>query len=72
MIFNFFFFVLQWMPLEEYAALPYVKKESLMWYTSELCKAKVDKGYSGFSPQPVTSFFSDKPSHIYLNKRDLN
>ncbi|KAJ0790484.1 putative hydrolase [Helianthus annuus] len=62
----------QWMPLEEYAALPYVEKESLMWYTSELCKAKVDKGYSGFSPQPVTSFFSDKPSHIYLNTRDLN
>ncbi|KAK1406941.1 hypothetical protein QVD17_38551 [Tagetes erecta] len=62
----------QWMPLEELEAKPYVKKESLVSYICELTKAKVDKNYSGFSPQPVTSFFSDEPSYIYLNKKDLN
>ncbi|KAI3686137.1 hypothetical protein L1987_79810 [Smallanthus sonchifolius] len=60
----------QWMPLEDFAAS--AQKPSLMWYIYELCKAKVDKNYSGFSPQSVTSFFSDKPSYIYLNKRDLD
>ncbi|KAK9080702.1 hypothetical protein SSX86_000460 [Deinandra increscens subsp. villosa] len=63
----------QWMPLEEFAAQPSAQKESLMRYIYELCIAKVDKDYSGFSPQPVTSFFSGnhKTSYIYFNKRDL-
>lgn len=60
------------MPLEELAAQPYVQKESLVSYICELAKAKVDKNYSGFSPQPVTSFLSNELSHIYLNKQDLN
>ncbi|XP_071694193.1 nudix hydrolase 10-like [Rutidosis leptorrhynchoides] len=62
----------KWMPLEEFAAQPSAHKQSLMRYIYELCIAKVDKDYSGFSPHPVTSFFSDKASHIYLNKRDLS
>ena len=63
---------LQWMPLEEFAAQPSAQKPgSLMRYICELCNAKVERDYSGFSAKPVTSFFSEKPSHIYLNQRDL-
>ncbi|XP_076897602.1 nudix hydrolase 2-like [Bidens hawaiensis] len=63
----------KWMPLEEFGAQPSAQVEgSLMRYIYRLCKAKVNKDYTGFSPQPVTSFFSDKPSRIYLNTRDLN
>ncbi|KAL8243340.1 hypothetical protein R6Q59_009598 [Mikania micrantha] len=62
----------QWMPLEEFAAQPSAQKLSLLRHIYELCIAKVDKDYSGFSPQPETSFFNDKPSYIYFNKRDLN
>lgn len=57
---------LQWMPLEEVAAQPFAQKESLLRYITDLCIAKVERDYSGFSPLPVTS------GVIYLNKRDLN
>nr|XP_043638894.1 nudix hydrolase 2-like [Erigeron canadensis] len=62
----------QWMPLEEFAAQPSAQKQSLMRYIAELCIAKAERNYSGFSPHPVTSFFNDRPSYMYFNKRDLN
>lgn len=62
----------QWMPIEEYAAQPFAQKHSLYKYISDLCLAKVDRGYSGFSPQPITSFFNDQVSYLYFNHRDLN
>lgn len=63
----------QWMPLEEVEAQPFGQKpESLMNYIMKLCKAKAEKDYSGFTPHPVTSFFSDSPTYIYFNNIDLN
>ncbi|CAI9283473.1 unnamed protein product [Lactuca saligna] len=56
----------KWMPVEEVAAQPFAQKESLLRYITDLCIAKVERDYSGFSPHPVTS------GVIYLNKRDLN
>ncbi|KAI3688475.1 hypothetical protein L2E82_46079 [Cichorium intybus] len=61
----------KWMPLEEVAAQPFAKKESLLRYIIDLCTAKVDRDYSGFSAHPVTSF-KDEKGYIYFNKRDLN
>ncbi|KVH99207.1 NUDIX hydrolase domain-containing protein [Cynara cardunculus var. scolymus] len=63
----------QWMPLEEVAAQPFAQKtDSLMNRIMKLCKAKVEKDYSGFTPHPVTSYFSESPSYIYFNNTDFN
>ncbi|KAK2965012.1 hypothetical protein RJ639_026436, partial [Escallonia herrerae] len=62
----------QWMPFDEYAAQPFAQKHSLYKYTIDLSLAKVDGDYGGFSLQPITSFFNDQISYLYLNQRDLN
>ncbi|KAH7544530.1 hypothetical protein JRO89_XS15G0181600 [Xanthoceras sorbifolium] len=62
----------QWMPFAEYAAQPFVQKTQLFKYTTELCLAKIDKGYTGFSPHPTTSIFSNKNGYLYLNSQDFN
>ncbi|WCJ33095.1 hypothetical protein M5689_014477 [Euphorbia peplus] len=63
----------QWMPVEEYAAQPFAKQHELFKYTAELCMAKVESNYAGFSPVPIRSTFNDKISYLYLNKhQDLN
>lgn len=61
----------KWMPLEEVAAQPFAHKESLLRYIIDLCTAKVDRDYSGFSPHLVTSFKHEK-GYIYFNKQDMN
>ncbi|KAI3717932.1 hypothetical protein L1987_69868 [Smallanthus sonchifolius] len=62
----------RWMPLEEYAAQLAVQEQGLREYITALCKAKAEKGYSGFSPLPVTTDSNGNPSYIYLKKEDLN
>jgi hypothetical protein len=63
---------LQWMPVEEFAAQPFVQKHELVKYILEVSLAKVDKEYAGFSPISIKSAFSDKLSLFYLNRRDLD
>ncbi|XP_064961652.1 nudix hydrolase 2 isoform X3 [Musa acuminata AAA Group] len=62
----------QWMPVEEYAAQPLVQKHELLKYILDVGMAKIDKGYSGFSPVSVKAPFSGSQGHLYLNSRDLN
>ncbi|KAL3508364.1 hypothetical protein ACH5RR_027765 [Cinchona calisaya] len=62
----------QWMPLDEYAAQPFTQKHSLYKYINDLCLAKLDGFYTGFTPRPITSYFNDSMSYLYLNKQDLN
>ncbi|KAA8537268.1 hypothetical protein F0562_027045 [Nyssa sinensis] len=62
----------QWMPFEEYAAQPFVQRHELLKYIVDICLAKKEREYSGFSPVPTTTSFSDTRSYLYLNKRDLN
>ncbi|KAK1581953.1 hypothetical protein Q3G72_010524 [Acer saccharum] len=62
----------QWMPLEEYAAQPFVQKTQLLKYTTELCLAKTNKSYTGFLPHPTTSIFGNRPGYLYLNSQDLS
>ncbi|KAF5474989.1 hypothetical protein F2P56_006840, partial [Juglans regia] len=50
----------EWMPFEEYAAQPFVQRNELMKYINNTCLAKIDSTYSGFSPVPITSSFSDE------------
>ncbi|XP_038691589.1 nudix hydrolase 10-like [Tripterygium wilfordii] len=62
----------QWMPCEEYAAQPFVQEDELLKYLYDICLTKKDKGYSGFSPVPTTSSFSDKKHYLYMNSSHLN
>ncbi|BFG27285.1 nudix hydrolase 2 isoform X2 [Prunus yedoensis var. nudiflora] len=57
----------QWMAFEEYAAQPFVQNNELLNYINDICKAKIDGQYSGFSPVPTMSFSDQKMSYLYLN-----
>ncbi|KAL0306254.1 UNVERIFIED_CONTAM: Nudix hydrolase 10 [Sesamum radiatum] len=48
------------------------QKYSIFKHAADICLAKVDKGYAGFSPVPVTSSINGQISHLYVNKEDLN
>ncbi|KAG8649207.1 hypothetical protein MANES_08G075900v8 [Manihot esculenta] len=61
----------QWMSLDEYVAQPFVQTSELLKYIFDLCLAKIDKTYSGFSPVLTTSNISNENGYLYLNSRDL-
>lgn len=62
---------LQWMPLEEYRKQDIVKKEGVFKRIFDICIAKVDGSYSGFSPVSTRSNFSDQSIFFYINETDL-
>ncbi|XP_043687380.1 nudix hydrolase 2-like [Telopea speciosissima] len=62
----------QWMPIEDYAAQPFVQNHNLAKFLADICFSKIDKGYAGFSPVLTRSAFSEKPFNLYLNSCDLN
>ncbi|KAL7597972.1 hypothetical protein Lser_V15G20892 [Lactuca serriola] len=64
----------KWMPLEEYAAQSCAQEQELRKYITQLCIAKVDRDYSGFSPIQLTSGSDSNANttYIYFNKSDLN
>ncbi|KAK9924332.1 hypothetical protein M0R45_032709 [Rubus argutus] len=61
----------QWMPVEDYAAQPFVKQNKLFDYVAEICLAKTDKHYTGFTPLATTTS-SGKPSYLYFNHWDMS
>ncbi|XP_028108929.1 nudix hydrolase 2 isoform X2 [Camellia sinensis] len=62
----------EWMPFREYAAQPFVQKHDLFKHIVDICLAKRDGKYSGFSPVPTKAISSDKNSYLYLNRQCLN
>jgi len=58
------------MPLEEFAAQPFAQKSGLFKRIVELCLAKIDENYAGFSAIPLSS--KEESPSLYLNARDLN
>lgn len=60
------------MPFEEYAAQPFVQKHPLLKYISDVCLAKKDGRYSGFTPVPTETSFSANKSYLYLNRQGLD
>ncbi|PIM97348.1 Diadenosine and diphosphoinositol polyphosphate phosphohydrolase [Handroanthus impetiginosus] len=62
----------QWMPFEEYVAQPIVQKHDFLRKIADICAAKMDKGYSGFSPVPTTTGFSDTKKYLYANSQGLD
>ncbi|KAJ9672405.1 hypothetical protein PVL29_025859 [Vitis rotundifolia] len=61
-----------WMPFEEYTAQPIVQKPGFYKCITDVCLAKVEGDYIGFSPRHVKSSFTDQLSYFYLNKQDSN
>ncbi|XP_040363001.1 nudix hydrolase 2 isoform X2 [Rosa chinensis] len=59
----------KWMPFEEYAAQPYAQKYEFLMYLHDICIAKIDGNYTGFSPIPTTSYSVQK-SYLYLNSTE--
>ncbi|XVE78302.1 hypothetical protein DITRI_Ditri13aG0133600 [Diplodiscus trichospermus] len=61
----------QWMPLNEYAAQPFIQKHDSFSSVAKVCLIKSEEDYSGFSPIPTTTA-SGKIDYSYFNSRDLN
>ncbi|CAI8590517.1 unnamed protein product [Vicia faba] len=57
----------QWMPLVEYTAQPIMQKSDVLKCINDICLAKIDGRYSGYTPVPTLSNFSDKQFYMYLN-----
>ncbi|KAH1055559.1 hypothetical protein J1N35_033624 [Gossypium stocksii] len=62
----------KWMPIEEYAAQPFVQKYELLKCSVDICFAKKNGNYSGFSPVLTSSAFSNEKSYMYFNIHELN
>uniref|UniRef100_A0A3Q7GPW6 Pre-nudix hydrolase domain-containing protein n=1 Tax=Solanum lycopersicum TaxID=4081 RepID=A0A3Q7GPW6_SOLLC len=57
----------QWMPFEQYAAQPFVQGHDLLRYISDICSAKMEGRYTGFSPVPTVTGFSAKKTYLYMH-----
>ncbi|KAG5017638.1 hypothetical protein JHK85_023774 [Glycine max] len=61
-----------WMPFEEFADQPFNQMHEPFKYMIELCLAKVEKVYNGFSPRPISSYFVEELNYLYLNSHCLD
>lgn len=57
------------MPVDDYAAQPFVRENELFDFISKICLEKVDGNYTGFSPLHTTTS-SGKKAYLYFNNRD--
>jgi len=55
------------MPFVEYAAQPFVQKSDILKFINDICLAKIDGRYSGYTPVSTLSNFSEKQYYMYLN-----
>ncbi|XP_010538454.1 PREDICTED: nudix hydrolase 2 [Tarenaya hassleriana] len=60
----------EWMPWDEYVNQPLVQSHELWRYIVQICHAKTNKDYTGFTPVPVS--VPDQPSLLYLNPHHLH
>ncbi|XP_030454887.2 nudix hydrolase 7-like [Syzygium oleosum] len=59
----------KWMPIEDYAAQPFVVGNKQFNFMAKLCSKKADQGYPGFAALPTTTG-SGKRTYIYCNNPD--
>ncbi|KAJ7960241.1 Nudix family hydrolase [Quillaja saponaria] len=59
----------QWMPVEDYAAQPFVRENQLFDFVHKICLSKSEGNYSGFSLLPTTTS-AGKKTYLYYNNRD--
>ncbi|KAK2968863.1 hypothetical protein RJ640_008032 [Escallonia rubra] len=62
----------EWMPFDDYAAQPFIRTNELLKYLIDICLAKESGEYTGFTPVPTVTSFSNNKSNLYLNMRGLN
>ncbi|XP_027171154.1 nudix hydrolase 10-like isoform X2 [Coffea eugenioides] len=62
----------KWMPLEEYAAQPFVQNNESFNLVSKICLAKENDRYTGFSSLPTITAFSAKEIYLYFNHQYLS
>nr|XP_023917428.1 nudix hydrolase 7-like isoform X1 [Quercus suber] len=60
----------QWMPIEDYAAQPFIQKQELFNFVAKICLSKSDRNYVGFSPLATTTA-SGKTSYLYFNNQNM-
>ncbi|KAL1214035.1 Nudix hydrolase 2 [Cardamine amara subsp. amara] len=60
----------QWMPWEEYTKQPFVQNHELLRYMTDICSAKTNGDYEGFTPLRVSA--PDQQGNLYFNSRDLH
>lgn len=59
-------FSVQWMPVEDYAAQPFVQENELFNFIAKICLSKLNGNYTGFSNVSTTTS-SGKKTYLYLN-----
>ncbi|PNY15672.1 nudix hydrolase 2-like protein [Trifolium pratense] len=64
-------YYIQWMPFVEYTAQPFIQKSDLLKYINDICLAKIDGRYSGYTPVSTLSNFSEHKFYLYLNAGEL-
>jgi len=57
------------MPIEDYAAQPFIQKQELFNYVAKICLSKFETNYTGFSPLATTTG-SGKISYLYFSNQD--
>jgi len=64
-------FFIQWMPIEDYAAQPFVQEHENFDFVAKVCSSKLDGNYTGFS-NVLMSTSSGKKTYLYLSNRDAS
>lgn len=59
------------MPVEEYAAQPFVQENELFDFIAKICLSKLDGNYTGLS-NVLTCTSSGKKTYLYFNNRDAS
>ncbi|KVI10602.1 nudix hydrolase 2-like [Cynara cardunculus var. scolymus] len=60
----------QWMPVEEYANQPFVKKHESFDRIAKICMGKKDDKFVGFTALPTSTATSAKKSYLYSNYQE--
>lgn len=68
---NMVCFSIQWMPVDDYAAQPFVKENELFDFIAKICLAKLDGNYTGLSKVPTTTS-SGKKTYLYFSNQDVS
>ncbi|PNY09540.1 nudix hydrolase 2-like protein, partial [Trifolium pratense] len=56
----------KWMPVEDYAAQPFVQENELFKFIAKICLTKLDGNYTGFSNK-ASKTTSGKKTYLYFN-----
>ncbi|XP_020103452.1 nudix hydrolase 2-like isoform X1 [Ananas comosus] len=59
---------LTWMPIDDFKAQPFVQNNDIWKHMVEICSARVDGSYTGFSSTYLRSTFTDSWNYLYWNQ----